>query len=113
MLAERHLIIISLCTSLLGIGALVILSVTVELPKEHIEVISHERVDETVRVEAEILSVRHVKNVTILSLGAMVEKKGVIFERVNLTKGMDVELIGTISEYQGEAEMVIDQVLVQ
>lgn len=107
MFSEKNLIIISLTVSLVGILSLLLLYHFVELPVEHLAVVHEDRVDDIVRVQGEVLSVRHAKNVTLLTLGEMVERKGVIFDAVNVSEGMEVEVEGTVSMYEGEAELLI------
>ena len=107
MLSERSLIIISLSISLTGLFFLLLLYYTVDLPLEHLEVVDAERDGEVVRVRGEVLSVRNVKNVTLLTLGEVITRKGVIFDPVNVSAGIEVEIEGEIAMYEGEAELVI------
>ncbi len=114
MLNDRTLLIASVTVSLAGIGALAILLATSELPLEGLATVDASREGESVRVRATVTSVRHAKNasVTILTLSETLERKAVVFDVVNVTKGAVVDVIGDVQEYQGEPELVIRKLVV-
>lgn len=109
MLQERTVIATGLVLSILGILTLFILLTFTELPLEELTVIEKARDGEEVRVHARIEQVRHVKNgtITILTIAEEVKRKAIIFDAVNVSEGMRVDLAGEVQMYEGEPELVV------
>lgn len=113
MLAERHLLAAALLLAFSGILTLWILLHTAHLPVEELTAIAENRAGEEVRVAGQVVRVRHTKNITLLTLAERVEWHAVIFDRVNVTPGLNVTVEGRIQSYHGEPELVITRVEVQ
>ena len=114
MLNDTVLLVVSVTVSLVGIGALAVLLATAELPLEDVTAVDAGREGESVRIHATVSRVSHGKNssVTILTLNENVERTGVVFDVVNVTKGDEVDVIGTIQMYNDEPELVIRKIVV-
>lgn len=113
MLSERLLIRVSLLVTLLGLAALVLVSLTAELPLEHLSAVAEEREGESVRVEGYVVATRSAAggNVTILTLESALRRTAVVFRSVNVTEGAWIELTGNIEVYDGEPELVVERIL--
>ena len=113
MFTERVLITAGLSISIIGIVLLFLILKTAELPLEELTAVSEENQDEMVRVEGVVENIRHLKNntITILTLSEKIERKAIIFDYVNVSEGMMVDVEGNVELYQGEPELVIERLV--
>jgi len=109
MLSERSLITLGLLVSLAGIIALYLLLLSSSLPLQDLSVVDEAHVGSAVRVAGVVTSVRRVKNVTILTIAAPVERAAVIFDLVNISEQDHVDVEGRVQDYQGAPELVVDR----
>ncbi len=113
MLSERVVIIGGLSISLLGIlGLYCVLSLS-QLPVAELTVVDKGHEGDAVRVVGEIEGVRHVKNdtITLLTISQQVSRKAVVFDFVNLSQGMRLELEGEVAMYEGEPELIVENLV--
>ena len=67
--------------------------------------------NERVRIEGVVDSVRHYKNMTFLSLIKSEAVRVVVFDNINEIKtGDKIEIIGRVSKYRGRTEIIADDI---
>jgi len=64
--------------------------------------------DQEVLVKGKVQSVRHMGNVTLISVQYQVD--AVVFDYVDAEVGTVVELAGEVGEYKGEPQLVVHSI---
>jgi len=109
MLSERVLIALGLSVSLVGILALCLILWLSELPVAQLTVVAAAKDGEMVRVTGLVERVRHIKNdsITLLTVSEKVTRNAIVFDAVNVSEGMTLDMEGEIQLYDGEPELVV------
>lgn len=107
---DSTLLRISLTTTIIGLISLFIILQTVELEETSFDSLNDKDEDEIVKIKGVIEKVTNKAELTIITLSQKVLLKGVIFENITLSKGLEVEVIGRVSNYNGEKEILIEKI---
>jgi len=92
---------ISLLFALVGTALLLFLSIQIEPKLIDIKDINMEEYDSFVKIQGNIFSIRQPGNITIMMLRDNTDEIEVItYEKINITKGSFVEVIGKVGEYE-------------
>lgn len=97
---------LSLLISLLGIILLIFLSQTLEPKQIKISEISSKMLEGYVKIQGNLTSIKNLDNMQILKVEDETEGISVIvFEKINLSNGMQIEVIGKVTRYKGSLEI--------
>ena len=105
---EKNLLKVALICGLIGIFIILILSNNLEPSSTKISDISSSFVDQTVKIQGELSSIKITSSVVMLDIK---DDTGVIkvvsFDQdiLDLNKGETVEIIGDVTEYKGVLEI--------
>lgn len=106
---DKTLLVFAIGTALTGILALGILSSILKL--EDTKNLENEALGKKASVSGKVLSIDTRKNVTILTISSLCEVEGVFFEeRPPIAKGDRVRILGTVQEYKGKREIIIEKI---
>lgn len=107
---NKILLKISLVFSLIGVIIILLIAEYTELPLTKIGELQNKKLDENVRIQGTITSVKNLPTLMILkikdetgSISAILFKE----EEIQIKKDQKVEIRGKIIEYQGEKEVDI------
>ena len=104
---ERTLFGIALIFLLLGLPALWILSVTLELSEEDTLFLEDET---TTKISGKVLRVTTQEDFTIAEIERTTTIPLLIFDSVELEKGMQIEAIGKVETYKGKKEILANEI---
>lgn len=108
---SEHLKTISLIIALLGTLLLITLAEYSKPPFLQINEITEEHLERKVTLQTKILSIRNTEEVSLLTLADSTGTiKAVAFDILDLKTNSQIEIEGTIEEYQGELEILIDKI---
>lgn len=108
---DKTLLKVSLICSILGILILIFISHKIEIPITDIREINKDQLDQKIKVRGEISSITSLDDITILTIDDSTgEIKTVLFDKIDLKQNTVVEISGTIEEYKGEIEIIIDDI---
>lgn len=108
---DKTLFKISLVCSLLGILILIFISSKIELPIINIKDITEKQLDQKIKIRGEIVSIKPLDDLTILTIKDQTgEIKAIIFKKIDLEEKTIIETKGTLTEYKGELEIIIDDI---
>jgi RecJ-like exonuclease len=111
---EKDLLKISLISSLIGILLLFILTYEMKVNFYEINSLSKDNIDDAVRIKGIVESFAETPGLYIVTIkddtGAITV---VIFkdESLNLQKGMELEIIGTVTEYNNKLEIILKEIV--
>lgn len=112
---ENTLLKFSLLFSILGILTILFISETVSIDLSKISDITQENIDEKVRLQGTITAVGESPGLLILTLEDETGKITVMIFKDNDTiieKNLHVEIIGIVSEYKNNVEIIADEIKV-
>ena len=107
---DRLLLRIALIGSLIGIALLFIFSLTIQLEPGQLE---DKKPGDKARLEGRILSVQHKGQTTFMDITHECSTKAVLFEEVDVQEGSAVNILGTLQEYNGQKEIVVDEIIIR
>ncbi len=107
---DKTLLKIALLSSLTGIIILFLILEFSDIELVNINEISDEHMDEKIRIQGRITRITHIGETTFIEISQECTIKGVVFDNISLKENMFVEIIGTVDEYNGEKEMIIDEI---
>jgi DNA/RNA endonuclease YhcR with UshA esterase domain len=106
---DRTLLKIALCGSLLGLVILAIFAATLQL--EDSKNIDYEQIGKKAAVTGMIKSISSRNNVTKITVEASCDVHAVFFDPLlELGRGDRVRMLGTVEEYQGRRELIIEKI---
>jgi RecJ-like exonuclease len=108
-----QLLKISLTISILGIFALLLISEYSEIPLQNIKDLNKDQLETKVRVQGDLISIKETPGLYLLKLkqsNALIPV--VIFkeEILDLKKNSQIEVTGTLTEYNNELEILADTI---
>lgn len=104
---------ISLIISFLGIILLAIISQSLEPKEIKISEISNKVLEGYVKVGGNITSIKSLDNMQIFKIQDETESiNAVLYEKTNLSSGINVEIIGKVIRYKGTLEIEIQKIKV-
>lgn len=108
---DKTLLKISLICSIFGILTLIFISHKIEIPITDIKEINKDQLDQKIKIKGEISSITPLDDLTILIIDDSTgEIKAILFDKIELKQNTIVEISGTIEEYKGEVEIIIDNI---
>ena len=99
---------LALICAIIGTVVLVVLSESVEVTEANIDDLKEGDDD---KVSGVIKSISNRGNATFLEIETVQVVKAVAFDPVNVSKGARVELIGTVQEYEGSNELIVQKIV--
>jgi hypothetical protein len=96
---DKHILILSIITAIIGIIALFIIMQNTEIKNKHIALLNNDDLDKKIKLNGKIISVNNNEKITIVKLETIQEIDIIIFENLSIKKNNKIEVIGTISEY--------------
>ena len=114
---DSSLAIISLISFSIGIVFLIVLSSRVEIEKKSISSIDDNDLDKTIKINAEVKSVRKIKDLVFIRISQEKEIDVMLFDAEDFDEGMIqkgdmIEVTGKVSEYNGNKEIIGEDILV-
>ena len=113
---ENTLLKLSLIFSILGILIVLFISETVPVKLYEISEITEEKIDETVRIQGTVKRTSDTPEILIINLEDETGTITIILfkndEEISLEKNQRVEIIGNVTEYKDQLEIVADQIKV-
>ncbi|NQU98653.1 hypothetical protein HQ533_04245 [Candidatus Woesearchaeota archaeon] len=107
---DSTLLKLSLLFSLVGICSLFFILQFVELEESRIVELEYMDEDSEVKIIGVVESVRKRNNVTMLSISQKEIVNGIIFDDVNVSNGIEVEVYGTLTSYYDKKEIIIEKI---
>ena len=109
---ENKLLKIALIFTLLGILLILFLSESMSIPLTKISDISKDNLDEKVKIRGTLTRVTETGNITILNIKDTTGEITILLfdENPNLEKNQEAEILGTITEYEDQLEIIADQI---
>ena len=107
---ERHLILISLVFSLIGLGILFVAAEKIELHTMKIRQVADEPLDAMVQVEGNVTNVMEKKDmmlVTVTDDSGKIEL--VFFEKTEVERGWNVRAVGKVSVYKSGRQILVSE----
>jgi len=102
---------ISLFFAIIGTALLLFLSTTLEPRLTRIKDIEMKDLDLIVKIHGEVNSIRTPGNITILNIRDNTDEIDVVvYEKINITQNMNVEVIGKVSEYNYNVQIEADKI---
>lgn len=103
---EKNLLKVALICSIIGIFIIFIFADRLEPSLISISEVSESLVDQSVKIQGKVVSVRNTPTVSIFDVkddsGSI---KVIIFENSAFSKGQAVEILGAVKEYKGSLEI--------
>src|SRR3989344_7927454 len=94
---ETSLTKLAISVSILGILILLFISENINTPILQISSISYSMIDKQVKIQGTVVSVKPSESATVLDVGDITGNiKIVVFERINLVKGNQLEVLGKV-----------------
>ncbi|MBU1975410.1 MAG: hypothetical protein KKG59_03325 [Nanoarchaeota archaeon] len=93
-----------------GILLLFVFSQAIHLPDSSISELEEMKPGDKVIIKAEVIMASNRGGTTILDLGQECTIKAVVFDQVDLKSGSMVRVGGTLQEYKGEMEIIVDKI---
>jgi DNA/RNA endonuclease YhcR with UshA esterase domain len=113
---EKTLLKIALIISLLGISLLFLISDNIEIKEKNIDKINKAEIGEKVKIKGMISNIVDSGNVMIIEIIQPSKINVIIFkendEKIKINISDYVEVIGSIGEYKGEKEVIVDRLRV-
>jgi DNA/RNA endonuclease YhcR with UshA esterase domain len=110
---EKTLLKTALITSLLGLAVLYLISGNIEIKESNIEQITLDNKDEFVKLTGRVNKIIDTGSVVIMEIMQPQEITVVFFKNENqsmsIQEGNQVEVIGTVDEYEGKLEIIADR----
>lgn len=104
---------ISLIISFLGIIILAVISQSLEPKEMKISEISSKVLEGYVKVKGNLTSIKEFENMEIFKIQDETESiSAVLYEKINLSSGINVEIIGKVVRYKGELEIEVQKIKV-
>ena len=113
---EKDLLKVSLVFSLIGILIIFILTGTLEARGYNIGDLNKDNVDDTVKVKGIITSYGETPGLYLINLKDDTGKITVIVfkdEEIELQEGLKIEIVGQVTEYQDEIEIIAKEIVVK
>jgi RecJ-like exonuclease len=109
---EKTLLKISLIFSILGILLILFISENTSIDLSNISEITKENIDEKVRIQGIVTNIVETESLTILNVKDNTGKITIIiFEiGIGLQKDQRVEIIGSVTDYEDQLEIMADQI---
>jgi len=111
---DKTLLKIALATSIIGLFLLFLISDSIEVDQTALDRITLNNVDETVKIQGTITSVRDLETVTITTIQQPEERTAILFkgdsQPTALQEGMHVEILGKVDEYNGNPEIIAHRI---
>ncbi|MBS3127711.1 hypothetical protein J4410_01050 [Candidatus Woesearchaeota archaeon] len=104
---ERTLFGIALICLLLGLPALWILSVTLDLEEKDVIFLEEEQ---TAKVQGKITKITQKEDLTILEVEHRTKVPVIIFDEIQLEEGTFIEAIGKVETYKGKKEVLANEI---
>jgi len=105
----QSLLKVALASAIIGTALLIFLSAKLEPPLISISEIDVRKIDNFVKISGKITDVKDTQSLIIFDVEDESGRIKVILyknkETINLNKGMKVEIIGKVKEYEGEIEI--------
>ena len=105
---ERNLLKVALICSIIGVFIIFIFADRLEPSLMNISDISDSMIDQSVKIQGEIVAVRNTPSVSILDVeddGGSIKVVAFDDENSGLSKGQFVEVFGDIQDYEGLLEI--------
>ncbi len=110
---DSLLIRIALITSIIGIGFLIIILTTTGLQEIDISEAKELEEDATIRITGRVERITSKEDFSIINIKKEEEITVILFDKVNLSKGQRVEVIGKTKDYKGEKEVIAEKIVVK
>jgi len=110
---EKLFLEMSIIISLLGILFILFLVENTELPFTKIADLKNKDVDERVKIQGRIISIKETTKVILFTIKDETgEIPAILFKEGNLEikKGQDLEIEGRLTEYVGKKEIVVSKI---
>ena len=111
---EKLLLKIAIICSLVGIVILFLIAQSIKIDEEDIGKINREDIDDEVIVAGRITKIIDTEEVMILEVSKNEEISVVLFKEslIDLQEGDNIEVRGKVAEYEGDIEIMGDEVRV-
>ncbi|MBN1377101.1 hypothetical protein JW949_02065 [Candidatus Woesearchaeota archaeon] len=106
---DNILLKIALFSSLIGIIVLFLILHFSEIELVNINEID-DKIDEKVRIQGRIVKVSNIGETTFIEISQECTITGIIFDNISLKENTFAEITGTVDEYNGEKEIIIDEI---
>lgn len=107
---DTTLLRIALITSMAGLAGLLVALHTTDLNVTALTALDNAEMEKTVKVRGVLEKVTVTEKATFLEVVSKESVTAVIFEPVALEEGSFVEIVGTVDEYRGEREILVEQI---
>lgn len=109
---EKTLLKISIAGSLLGLIILFLLASNITVDDKNIDKITTGEIDQSVKVKGIVTKVTDREKVMFLEISEKAKVNALLFKKGNITieKGDLVELNGKVDEYNGEPQLIINEI---
>ena len=108
---EKSLLKLALIISLVGLVLLFVISKNIEINDTTIEKITNEEIEGDVVIKGIVKEITERSGTTFIIITQQSEIEVIVFSNdVNLSKGDNVEIIGSVSEYQNQKEIIADKI---
>ncbi len=108
---DKTLLIIALICGAAGLIGLLIIMSTTRLEEINISKIDGTELDQKVRISGTVERITNTEKATFVEISKKETITAVVFEKVQLEKGANIEIIGTVDEYNGEKELLVEEII--
>ena len=110
---ESLLLKIALITAILGLAALALITKITDLKEINIGEAKQADEEATVKITGVVERVTSKEGFSIINVMKEESIAVVLFDKINLSKGQRVEIIGKTREYKGQNEIVAEKIIVK
>ncbi len=110
---DSTLIKIALATSIIGLAALAIILSTTGFEEVNISEAKELEKETTTRISGTVERITAKEGFSILNIKKEETITVVVFEKINLSKGQRVEVVGEVKDYEGQKELVAEKIVVR
>lgn len=105
---EKTLLKTALICAVLGTALLMFLADKIEVKESNINELED---GDDAKVSGVIKRITNVGNLTFIEIETTQIITALAFDNVNLEKGSYIEVIGSVQEYEGKKELIIDEII--
>ncbi len=108
---ESALLKLSVVSSIIGLVILFSISSLTEIEYSDINELTLNNLDDTIKVQGLITKVTPKEKITLLEIAQHNKMPIVIFDtNITINPGDEVEILGTVEEYNGKIELIADRI---
>jgi len=102
----------ALVTGVVGVIVLYFLSSNIEIQTSGISQVKQLEENSEVRLKGEVVSITSMANLTIITIMRPEAIEVVVFQKINLSEGEFIDVIGKIGEFRGEKQVIADKLVI-